>query len=290
MTPMTPEVSIILVNYNSFELTCQCIKSIYRFTTGITFEVIVVDNASRETDANSLRETFSEIIVIKSDNNVGFAGGNNLGLAHARGSVILLLNNDTILTDNAIAGVHKKLLDSDCSVATCKLVFPDGTIQPNCGRFPSISLTLLELFRLQKLLSPGVRGRMLLGSFFDYKSEVNPDWIWGTFFMFKRKVLDVFPGHRFTETYFLYVEDLEWCYHIHRAGHRIMYVPDHAVVHLAGSTTSLFFQTDLNPTIRRNFVDFVTRQYGKTYAALLFSLQRLNSRLTGSVKKIARGK
>src|ERR1700761_7305700 len=95
------QLSIIIINYNTFQLTCNCIQSIYDKLTGVDFEIILVDNASVECDAHLFKAKFPNINLIISPTNTGFTGGNNLGVANATGEYLLLLNSDTELINNA---------------------------------------------------------------------------------------------------------------------------------------------------------------------------------------------
>src|SRR6185436_7017921 len=98
-----PRVSVILINYNTFALTGDCIRSVINHTKGVEYEIIVVDNASTETDPGRFLIDFPSIKLVKSAVNAGFARGNNLGIEKATGDHILLLNNDTILQDDSIS-------------------------------------------------------------------------------------------------------------------------------------------------------------------------------------------
>ena len=96
------DVSVIIINYNTFVLTSDCIRSVIRCTIGVEYEIIVVDNASTECDANDFLKEFPNIKLVKNKINGGFAYGNNLGIAQATGDHILLLSSDTVLTDDSI--------------------------------------------------------------------------------------------------------------------------------------------------------------------------------------------
>jgi GT2 family glycosyltransferase len=282
------DLSIIIVNYNTFELTSKCIESVIRLTHGITYEIIVVDNASVERDPKEFKSVFPDVVVLANEKNLGFAGGNNLGIAQSKGQTILLLNSDAEVLSNVIGECYHKLyeLDNKVKAISCKLIFPDGRIQPSCGRFPSVALQLMELFRLQKLLSKTKRGELFLGNFFDYNHAVYPDWVWGTFFMFKRDTLKLFREEKLSETYFLYMEDMEWCYHIQEAGGRIYFDPTHTVIHHRGSSTEPYFGENLNPTIKTNFIDLVERHEGILFAKLFFALVQLNTSVSRIMKKV----
>jgi hypothetical protein len=275
------DVSVIIINYNTFELTRKCIESVLRFTAGISYEVILVDNASTEKDVSEFKMLFPEIVLVKNTKNVGFAAGNNDGIKVARGHTILLLNSDAEIMSNVIGELYQTLHQkADTGVITCKLVFPDGRIQHQCGRFPSIALQLLELFRLQKLMPKRIRAEILLGGFFDHARSVYPDWIWGTFFMFKREVLNCFEGQKLPDTYFMYQEDLEWCYLIQRCRYKIFYDPSHSILHhFSGSSVQEHLIARKRDLLTKNLKDFLIRFYGKTYTAIFFRLHRMNVQL-----------
>src|SRR4030095_1669405 len=96
------DISIIIINYNTFTITSDCIRSVVQFTSGGSHEIILVDNASTECDPENFLKEFPQLILVKSAVNAGFANGNNLGIQRARGEYILLLNSDTILREDSI--------------------------------------------------------------------------------------------------------------------------------------------------------------------------------------------
>ena len=233
-------VSVIIVNYNTRRLTINCIQSVYEKTKGVAFEIILVDNASQECDALIFKELFPEIILIKSKTNLGFAGGNNLGLEQAKGEYIVLLNSDTELVNDAIslaAGLMKQ--DSRIGALSGKLMYPDGRIQSVAGRFPSLWNEVRELFRINRFISSATKARLFLGDHWDYTKRVEADWIWGTFFMMPAEVLTQFPGGRLHEDFFMYVEDVQWCHYLKKTlKYKVVYDPEQQVIHyLSGSTS-----------------------------------------------------
>jgi GT2 family glycosyltransferase len=231
------DVSIIIINYNTFKLTCACIESVRKLTQDISYEIILVDNASTEIDAKVFKEKFSGITLIQSPTNVGFAKGNNLGIDRAKGDYILLLNSDTIVMNN-VAGILLNFLQKRTSVAavTCRLEFEDGVVQHNCQRFPAIRYKLFELFRLQKLLPRHIGGKLLYSSFFHYTSVAYPDWIWGTCFMFKKRLLQLLPEQKLPDDFFMYGEDVQWCLEFRKLGYRVAFDPTARIVHYMGKS------------------------------------------------------
>src|SRR5690554_2468588 len=212
---MKIEVSIIIINFNTYQLTCECIESILDKTKGVSYEVILVDNDSKECNPDLFKEKFPFITLIKSKKNLGFSKGNNLGIENSKGDVVLLLNSDTVLVNDAISICYNRLIkEKEIGVITSKLIYPSGIIQQQCRKFESLTTLLIEQLRIHKLWSKEKRGKKMLGFYFDHQTEVNPDMIWGTFFMFKREILTCFPENKLAETFFMYGEDHEWCYQL----------------------------------------------------------------------------
>jgi GT2 family glycosyltransferase len=215
------DVSIIIVNFNTFKLICDCINSIQKYTHGIKYEIILVDNNSTDFDFIYFYKTFSDVIVINSKTNFGFAKGNNIGIAKAKGKYILLLNSDTLLKENSIRTTFDYLeIHSKAAAVSARLKFPNGKLQSCCQRFPSIRYQLFELFRLHKFVSKKAAGKILLGVFFDQMENIKADWIWGTYFMFRRHLLELLRDKMLNEDYFMYCEDMQWCMDFKRLGYQ----------------------------------------------------------------------
>src|SRR5215217_84282 len=126
------QLSVIIVNYNTFQLTCNCIQSLKDKLHDLSYEIVLVDNASTECDPNRFTQRFSDINLIVSPTNTGFTGGNNLGIAHSQGEYLLLLNSDTELINNAPKICYDYMQQHpEVGMTTAQLVYPDGRIQYN---------------------------------------------------------------------------------------------------------------------------------------------------------------
>ena len=232
---MKVDISIVIINYNTFSLTCNCIESIIRNERQTSYEIIIVDNHSIERDSSDFLTIFPQVKLISCKENVGFAKGSNLGIEKAEGDFILLLNSDTLLLNDAIACSLKYLqLNNNVAVATCRLEYENGQVQHNCQRFPSIRYLLFELLRLQKIFSS--KKHTLFGAFFDYNTVAHPDWVWGTFFMFRKELIGKLPGKKLADDFFMYGEDMQWCMEFKHLGYEIAFLPDARVVHLMGAS------------------------------------------------------
>lgn len=251
------DVSIIIVNYNTFELTCNCIESILSHEANLNFEIILVDNNSTEIPALEFKKKFANVVLIESPINIGFAKGNNLGIALSKGKCILLLNSDTILVNDAISKSMNFLVKQPkVGVVTARLEYKDGRVQHNCQRFPSPFYQLFEFFRIQKILGKRLGGRILLGPFFDHQSAVYPDWVWGTFFMFRKDSLELLPEKKLADNFFMYVEDMQWCMDFHLAGFKVAFLPEAKVLHLMGMSNG-----PKNEMMKQNEEEFMRLYY-----------------------------
>ena len=227
------QLSIIIINYNTFNLTCRCIASIHEKLMEVDYEIVLVDNASVECDPNLFKKRFPGIKLIISPTNTGFAGGNNLGIMQATGDYILLLNSDTELLNNAPKICMDHLLaNNDTGIVTCQLIYPDGTIQFNCRRFRTIKWELLEIFPLYRLIPKAKREALMLHRYFDHQSFANCDWVWGTFMLFSKSIVQQLPDRKLPEDFFMYCEDVLWCWHFKQLGYRVHFLPEAKVMHI----------------------------------------------------------
>lgn len=251
------KVSVIIINYNTFQLTCDCLKSVIDQTQDVAYEIIVVDNASTECPAAMFKDRFPAIRLIESKENIGFSKGNNLGIAQAKGEYILLLNSDTELKNNAVK-IVSDFLQSHPSfgAASAKLISEDGSVQSCCQKFPGVLLRLLEFSRLHKLMSASGRAHLFYGAYFDHQTYAEPDWIWGTFFMFPKSILASLKNNQLDDSFFMYMEDMTWCYDIRKLGLNIAYLPEAVVLHHMGGSSggkSDFMRQNYNVFLKKNY-------------------------------------
>ena len=268
------DISVIIINYNTFSLTINCIQQIKAKTTRISYEVILVDNASTERDASDFIHFFPEIVLIKNDSNFGFARANNIGIEKSKGEYILLLNSDAFLKNNAIKVTYDFLKKNPfVAVVTGKLLYPNGQIQHNCQRFPSVAYIFFELLRLQKMSGSKIGGRVLFGPFFDYNSIAYPDWVWGTFFMFKKTLIKELPDQKLNDEYFMYGEDMQWCMDFRKLGYEVAFHPNAIIEHAMGASGA-----SKNEMIRKNHLLFLKRNYANWKIAVILFLNKLLKR------------
>lgn len=236
---MSKQLSIIIINYNTLSLTRQCIASVFKYCDEAEFELIVVDNASTKEDPTTLIQDFPAIKLIRNKSNNGFAGGNNLGIAHASSPHILLLNSDTYFIEESIKKAVQTLQENPkIGVVGVQLVYENGTYQNNARSFRSITKELLEINRyLLAFLPYKIRSQFMLNQFFKGDYNTACDWVSGAYLMFRKKDLDAFTKHQLDERFFMYGEDHLWCYQFKKAGLSTYFLTSPKVVHIANAST-----------------------------------------------------
>jgi len=212
------------------------VASIYEFTHGISFEIIVVDNASPVPDVDGLAEDFPAVHIIKSPRNLGFAKANNLGFSHSSGDCILFLNPDTRLVGPAINILLERLESlPKAGVIGCRLLNTDLSLQTSCIQtFPTIFNQLVDIEYL-RMHFPNSR-LWGIGPLFSNNPEAAPvEVISGACMLLKREVFE--KAGMFSEDYFMYAEDLDLCYKVARAGFTNYYAGDASMIHHGGKSS-----------------------------------------------------
>lgn len=231
-------MSVIIVSYNAEHFLRQCLESLYETVRGIAFETIVVDNCSSDGGIAMVKRDFPQVRVLENSTNMGFARGNNRGIALAQGEHVLLLNSDT----RAIGGALGKLVDfldthPDVAVVAPRLVYPDLTDQCVARSFPTPANALFGRKSLLTRLFPANRysQRYLTSRRHTSDEPFEVDWVSGACLMARKDVLDA--AGRLDEAFFMYWEDLDLCYRVKQRGGRIVCVPEARVVHYEGKSS-----------------------------------------------------
>ena len=269
------DVSIILINYNTEEFTRKCIESLYLYNQGFRFEIILIDNASETFDQAGLIALFPDVIIHRNEVNVGFAKANIQGINLSSGEYLLLLNNDTILTEDTILKCLNVLKSNpDIGAISPKILYPSGQVQHIVNAFPSIVNEGLELLRITKLMSPNQLARRYKGRYFDYNASGFVPWIWATFFMIPRRVLSKLPEGKLYDSFFMYYEDVMWCYQIQQAGFQIFYCADSSIIHYLSKSFG-------NNQYRKSIISlenekiYLKKTRGRIYATFIFLVRGL---------------
>jgi len=231
------DLSIIYVNWNSLDYLRESIASVIEQTHSVAYEIIVVDNASPEPGVDLLKQTFPDVKIIHSENNLGFAGANNLGFRHSTGEFVLFLNPDTKLMAPSIdllIARHKGL--PDAGIVGCKLLNTDLSVQlSSIQTYPTILNQAMDAEYL-RLRWPECPLWKIAPLFSEKVSLMKVEIIPGACMLLRRSVFERIG--LFSEEYFMYAEDLDLNYKVKAAGLTNYYVGETAIIHHGGTSSS----------------------------------------------------
>ena len=234
-------LSILIVNWNTRDLLRVCLQSITDHKPQVPYEVIVVDNASSDGSSEMVRAEFPSVVLIASATNTGYAAGNNLAFAAAKGDVLLTLNPDTQFDDDSLDRSLGLLLSrGDTGCIGVRLIGLDGRTQASVRGFPTAVGIFGDISGLGRRL-PRSRLDSYRLSAFDYEHERTAPQPMGTFLMFRREALAAIgnPYHPFDESFPIFFNEVDLLYRLHQARWQCRYYPDAHVIHHGGESTKL---------------------------------------------------
>ncbi|MBI6873603.1 glycosyltransferase family 2 protein [Clostridium aciditolerans] len=231
------DLSIIIVNYNTKELLKQTIQSVIDTTKNIDYEIIVSDNNSTDGSIEMVEEYFPQVNLIKNKDNLGFPKGNNVAIKKSIGRYVLLLNSDTVVIDNCLEKCIKYMNShKNIGVLGCRVVLKDGQLDHACKRgFPTPESSLFYMLKLYKLFPDSKKFGQYTLSYL-HEDEINEvDSLTGAFMMLRKETID--EVGLLDEEFFMYGEDIDWCYRIKEAGWKVMYYPEAKIIHYKGASS-----------------------------------------------------
>lgn len=264
----TPKLSIVIVSFNTREILRECLQAVFECTTDISFEVIVVDNASQDGSPAMVREAFPKVHLIELSENVGFGMGNNAGVDMARGNHLFLLNSDAILLENTPLALSQYLQQHhDVACVGPRIVCPNGQLQPKAfGHMPSPWRLLMQSSGLAYL---GFRNFEGVDGIQRGEPEMDVGWLSGVCLCLRRE--DYLAVEGFDSRFFMYAEDVALCGRLHREGGRVVLLDRFDVLHYGGVASP-----DLDSRVRnsvwqqRHILQVCQDEYGR-YAYLVSS-------------------
>jgi len=234
-------LSIIIVTHNSAEVIGKCLSSLNRYSPSCSFETIVVDNSSKDGTVNLIENEYSGVRLFANDTNKGYSRGINQGISVSGGEMILILNPDIIVKEDSIdilVDFMKK--NQDAAISGAQLVNTDGSLQHSCRSFYTVRALLLRRTFLGKLFPRAKSLREHLLTDYDHRTVREVDWIIGACMMVRRSAIR--DAGMMDERFFLYFEDVDWCYRMRQHGWKVYYVPESVMTHyyMRASAGSLF--------------------------------------------------
>ena len=238
LPPPSLLLSIIIVSFNTRDVTRECLRRVYEYGAGPDREVIVVDNASHDDSAAMVATEFPQVVLLRTEKNLGFAGGNNVGIRVARGRFLLLLNSDGYLLPDTLSVTLTAMADNPTwGILGVKLVSEADGLQPSARMLPSPWTKLLVISGIAHKFrhSPRLGGPDY--SWWDHSTEKIVGWVPGAFFLVRREVFEAI-GLLNEERYFLYFEEIEFCLKSARAGWPVLFYPHAKCIHLGGESSA----------------------------------------------------
>ncbi|HOI30941.1 MAG TPA: glycosyltransferase family 2 protein [Melioribacteraceae bacterium] len=233
--PSQIDVSIIIVNYNAFDLLDKCLGSLFNFCKGTVNEIFVVDNNSTSGNIEKLTAKYSGVRLIKNESNIGFAAANNVALPFVKGKYILFLNNDTVFREDSIKTVYDFAESKTVPVFTgIQLLNSDLSKQESVVEFPGLWNTITENLFLYKLFA----GKKLFDKYWQnrvtFEEPVEVDVIRGAFmFCPSAKIMEM---KGFDERFFFYSEETDLCKRFKDSGGRVFFNPSTSIIHYGGAS------------------------------------------------------
>lgn len=254
------DVSIVIINYRTPQLIINCLTSIYKFTTGINFEIIVVDNDPANGEGQKVRNSFPAVKWIDMDYNSGFGRANNKGMQMASGRYFLILNADTLVTDNVI-GRCVEHMDSQIDVIAC------GALQSDINGQPMHFYKSFNEFRKTLFILPSAN---IITKSLDkiypepaYTDVQQHDWLVGAYIFVRKEGFEKTSG--FDEDFFMYAEDVEWCSRLSKHG-KLCYFDDCSFIHLENDNpfrrTNISWINRFSTQMQVSNMLWIRKQYG----------------------------
>jgi GT2 family glycosyltransferase len=236
-TDRRPDVSLVIVNWNTKDLVLKCIKSAIETGGACAQEIIVVDNASGDDSVDAIKRDYPDVIVIRNEKNYGFARANNIGIKKSKGRYVCLVNSDVQVLGRTI-GYLIDYMDKtpNAGIVGPKILWPDMTLQDSCRKFPTLWTKLCETVALNRIFP---RSTVFSGEhmqFFAHDQVKKVDSLAGCFMMIRQTALK--EVGLFDEQYFIYSEETDLCKRFSESGWDIVFLPEVSVVHHHAASTA----------------------------------------------------
>jgi len=265
------DLSIIIVNFETYDLTKQTIESVINHDQPFEYDIYLVDNASKDGSIERLQEDFYKesqdglIKFILNNENMGFAFANNIALKKTNSKYVLLLNSDTLILDNCLEESMSYMeAFEDIGALGCKVVLPDNSLDKACRRsFPDFNVSFYRMTGLSHLFPKSKRfGRYNL-TYLNENGTYEVDCIVGAFMLVRSKTIR--EVGLLDETFFMYGEDIDWCYRINAAKWKIIYFGNEKIIHYKGASYNKKQKIKLTYEFYRAMYIFYNKHYKDGY-------------------------
>lgn len=255
------DLSIVIVSYNTVDLLRDCLNSIYKTTKKIKYDIWVVDNQSKDGSPDMVAAEFPEVNLIRNPINGGFSQANNLAIEQCKNSkYILLLNPDTVVLDGTLENCVKKMNeDEKIGALGCKVVLESGKLDRACKRgFPSPWNSLCYFLKLDKLFPGNKKFGGYNATYIHEDEESEIECLVGAFMMVRQEAIT--KVGMLDDTFFMYGEDIDWCYRIKEAGFKNYYYPKEKIMHYKGESSKKQ-STKMIGVFHKSMIIFYNKHY-----------------------------
>ena len=256
------DITIVIVNWNTKDLLRDCLESVYRTVRDITFEIIVVDNASHDDSVTMMTGEFPGVKIIENSKNRGFGAANNQAFAVMKGRYALLLNTDAVLTENA---VHELFVfmenDEEAAMTGGQLLNRDGSRQNSIANFPTVFTLLMNTSLLEYLFPSKYPSKR-----YEHKTPLEVDSVIGACMLVRKEAMDKVGV--FDERYFFFFEETDWAFQMRAAGWKVYHVPSAMIYHLQGKSIGRNIRSRIE--FYRSRYRFFGKWRGRSYNVAVF--------------------
>lgn len=257
---MTKAVTYIIVTWNNENEIVDCLDSLYKYSP-LNSKVVVVDNNSNDSTTEIIRSQFPKVELIASNENLGFASGNNVGLNRVESEFICYLNPDVILTEDFVTTSVQKLEDNpDIGIVSCELKNVDLTHQPSTFNFANSRTMFFDIMHIGRMMPKFLKRKYFL-SYYNPQSDFFPEWVIGAEMVMRTSDAKAVQG--FSTDYFMYTEDMDLCKKVlEKLGKKTLYLSSKSLIHIGGASESQNVSYNKQKKMFENIILFVTKYYG----------------------------
>jgi GT2 family glycosyltransferase len=280
MASARPDLSVAIVNTNNRAYLGRCLGTL-RPEPGLALEIFVVDNASTDGSAELVRDEFPDVLLIENDERQGLSASLNRALERATGRYVMILNEDTEVLPGCLSALVA-FMDQTPAAGACgpKLLNPDGSLQRTANRFPTFAYGIFEALSLNRLIPENPVQRHNIYADWDRNSLREVDAVSGAALLVRRAALAEagLPDPHF----FIYSEELDWCYRIHQKGWKIVYVPGAQLIHYGGQSTAVRAPAKFHQIYWDSFLYYYRKHFGSPVywvLRMLFELRMMVHRI-----------
>ena len=268
------DLSVIIINWNTRDLLCKCIDAVKTHTHDLSVQIIVVDNHSSDGSPDMVEQNFPEVLLIRNKKNKGYGRAGNQGLEAGQGKYLLILNSDVKVNAHCLDEMYK-FMESDPNIgaSSCKLTFPDGTLQHSCRKFPEFKTYLLMLLGVRFLFPQMKLFREYLMLDWDHSEIREVNQIMGSFMFIRRQVIEQVGG--FDERFWMYFEEVDLCLRMHRAGWKIMHYPYVSAVHFLSKSSEQWGEIKKIKEYQKSLLKYFKKNKNPYEYAVLLAVSRI---------------